>query len=321
MRFLVCLALLSFASWEALLLAQESGFDAGRLSFSVQVRGETNPYKVLALCAMPNEELTFDVIAVSDPEADTFTFQTNEGQVIRQGAQRFVWKAPQGNRHTTVEIVRESTGERMRFQILMMVPLSAARDGKLEGYRIGQYPEKALKGLDIYRPPRGLARLEPQDLDLQISPHFRLGQFICKQADGFPKFILLRMRLLLKLEYLLEKVNLSGIRCDSFAVLSGFRTPFYNKSIQNVEYSRHCWGGAADIFIDVAPKDGMMDDLNKDGKIDVEDARVLSKWIEEWKTREDYDGFVGGLGLYRKTSARGPFVHVDVRGFKARWGH
>jgi hypothetical protein len=26
------------------------------------------------------------------------------------------------------------------------------------------------------------------------------------------------------------------------------------------------------------------------------------------------------LARYRKTPAHGPFVHVDVRGFRARWG-
>jgi uncharacterized protein YcbK (DUF882 family) len=27
----------------------------------------------------------------------------------------------------------------------------------------------------------------------------------------------------------------------------------------------------------------------------------------------------GGVGIYAATGAHGPFVHVDVRGVKARW--
>ena len=33
-----------------------------------------------------------------------------------------------------------------------------------------------------------------------------------------------------------------------------------------------------------------------------------------------YPELVGGLGVYRATRARGPFIHVDVRGDRARWG-
>lgn len=131
---------------------------------------------------------------------------------------------------------------------------------------------------------------------------------------------MLRERLLLKLEYLLEKVNQQGRQVPTFYVMSGFRTPFYNKSIGNVKYSRHCWGGAADIFIDVDPKDGVMDDLNGDGVIDVKDAMVMYEWVDGMNKNKDYRGFIGGLGLYRRTPNHGPFVHVDVRGFRARWG-
>jgi non-heme chloroperoxidase len=36
---------------------------------------------------------------------------------------------------------------------------------------------------------------------------------------------------------------------------------------------------------------------------------------------EGEDGnLVGGLGVYRSTRHHGPFVHVDVRGYVARWG-
>jgi uncharacterized protein YcbK (DUF882 family) len=29
---------------------------------------------------------------------------------------------------------------------------------------------------------------------------------------------------------------------------------------------------------------------------------------------------VGGVGVYRATSSHGAFAHVDVRGYRARWG-
>jgi hypothetical protein len=80
------------------------------------------------------------------------------------------------------------------------------------------------------------------------------------------------------------------------------------------------YGDAADIFIDQNPKDGMMDDLNQDGKIDYKDAGVLYDIIDEMFGKPWYTPFVGGLGRYKKTKEHGPFVHADARGFRARWG-
>lgn len=33
-----------------------------------------------------------------------------------------------------------------------------------------------------------------------------------------------------------------------------------------------------------------------------------------------HPSLLGGAGMYKANSARGPFVHVDVRGSRARWG-
>jgi hypothetical protein len=79
------------------------------------------------------------------------------------------------------------------------------------------------------------------------------------------------------------------------------------------------YGAAADIFIDESPRDGVMDDLNGDGRIDVEDAHVLRAMIEAHVGAPAYRLYVGGLAAYRATKAHGPFVHVDVRGHRARW--
>ena len=59
--------------------------------------------------------------------------------------------------------------------------------------------------------------------------------------------------------------------------------------------------------------------LNRDGQIDAMDAAVLYDLIESSpaETRDPF--FEGGLASYGSTSAHGPFVQVDVRGFRARW--
>jgi uncharacterized protein YcbK (DUF882 family) len=61
-----------------------------------------------------------------------------------------------------------------------------------------------------------------------------------------------------------------------------------------------------------------MIDLNGDGRVDVRDARVLASAAE--RVEAAHPELVGGVGVYQATSAHGPFVHIDVRGQRARWG-
>ena len=73
--------------------------------------------------------------------------------------------------------------------------------------------------------------------------------------------------------------------------------------------------------MDEHPKDGMMDDLNRDGEINVKDAWYLLDLIKVLSYKDEYIGFEGGLAAYKKTAAHGPFVHTDVRGYAARWNY
>ncbi|NBC16040.1 MAG: hypothetical protein GVY18_01850, partial [Bacteroidetes bacterium] len=84
------------------------------------------------------------------------------------------------------------------------------------------------------------------------------------------------------------------------------------------KYSRHLYGGAADIFVDV-DADGAMDDLNDDGRVTRADAKVLAAIVEAQSDETWYQPFLGGLGIYGPAPHRGPFIHVDVRGHRARW--
>ena len=62
-----------------------------------------------------------------------------------------------------------------------------------------------------------------------------------------------------------------------------------------------------------------MDDLNRDGQVDVQDARYLSDAVEQMLLLGEFQTFQSGMGVYPATSAHPPFVRVDVRGVKARW--
>jgi len=80
--------------------------------------------------------------------------------------------------------------------------------------------------------------------------------------------------------------------------------------------SRHQYGDAADVIVD-ANADGRMDDLNRDGRLDLSDTQVILRSIE--RIEKQYPMLVGGTGLYHAMGTSGPFAHVDVRGSTARW--
>lgn len=292
-------------------------FDPSKAGFTVTVAGHVVPYDVFALFVLPGKELAIEPKA---PAGATSWRVVAAGVDERIVDGRFRWTAPSVTGLYPMTITAVDGGGSMTLNVFVMVPIAEVKDGVLNGYRIGRYPEIAYKGLDIYRPPRGFIEVTEANRQTRVSPHFTLGQFLCKQTGGWPKYVVLRERLLLKLELILEKVNEAGHRCDTFFVMSGYRTPYYNHLIGNVKYSRHQWGGAADIFIDEVPPAEVMDDLNGDGRLDVRDAHELYGIIDRMFGKAWYEPFIGGLGAYRKTSNHGPFVHVDARGFRARWG-
>jgi len=301
-----------------LLLVAWSGaaaFDSGRAAFNMTVNGLPIPYRVFAVYVMPGETLD---IRVRGDAGKNATLTTGERVAsAATGAFRWTVRATPG----VEELVVASGDERIRLNVFAMHPASGARDGQLNGFRIGQYPATPLRGDPIYLPPKGYVELNEQTASLELSPHFRLSQFPSKQApDAYPKFLVLRETLLLKLELLLEDVNRRGIAAETLTVMSGYRTPYYNAAIGNVQYSRHVYGGAADIYIDVSPVDDVMDDLNGDGKSNYVDAQVLYGWANALFRQPQNSHLAGGLGVYERNPAHGPFLHMDARGQRARWG-
>ena len=77
------------------------------------------------------------------------------------------------------------------------------------------------------------------------------------------------------------------------------------------------YGDAADIYID-NDGDGQMDDLNHDGKVSIADSTCDAR--PRWTvSRPLIRELVGGAGVYTAAPGHGPFIHIDTRGYRARW--
>jgi hypothetical protein len=211
-------------------------------------------------------------------------------------------------------------GREVTLTLVNLVPSTSVRRGWLDGYRIGEYLTKPLRGLASYEKPKGFIRLTAANAALWVSDHYRLRDFQCK-LDGASKFLILRTEALVKLELLQNELQTRhGLKFDRFTIMSGYRTPYYNSMIGNeTSYSRHLYGDAMDIFIDTKHR-GRMDDINHDGRVDAGDAKFLFYVAEAIDNSKEWSWLKGGAGVYHATSAHGPYLHVDARGYVARWG-
>lgn len=295
-------------------------FSAERAAFSVEVRGLTIPYRVMGLFVMPGESVRLNAQATitTISTRPRFTMTARSGLVRTTGPRMWQWTAPDPPGLYPIDVTDTASGESIRLNVFVLTPYDH-RQRRLDGYRIGHYRRKPLRDNPIYERPPGFVRLTEANRNVRIAPHFTLGQFACKQTDDYPQYLLVREQLLLKLEALLQEVNARGHTAHTLHVMSGFRTPHYNRSIGNrTDYSRHLYGGAADVFVDT-DGDNWMDDLDGDGVATRDDARILADIVDSLQDDDTLSPYVGGLGVYGPAPHRGPFIHVDARGYRARW--
>ncbi|MGI9077631.1 MAG: hypothetical protein ACR2G6_09920 [Gemmatimonadaceae bacterium] len=209
------------------------------------------------------------------------------------------------------------------FALISMRPFSHKVAGRIGSYRMGFWPFEGGKAhSEQYRSPEGFIEVTPANQDTRVSEHFRLRDFLTKDQDAvWPKYLVLNERLIDKLELVIDQLNAEGIRVTHLSVMSGFRTPRYNaKGVGRggrAATSRHQYGDAADVFVD-NNRDGFMDDINSDGRVNTRDAEVLLRAVE--RVEAVHPELIGGVGVYPGTRSHGPFAHIDARGHRARWG-
>lgn len=221
---------------------------------------------------------------------------------------------------STVAVTDSASGRQL--SLITLLPFADKVNGRVGDYHIGRFPaEKRTPRSAAYENPDGFIEVTLENKDTPVSEHFRLSDFLTHdQKNVWPKYLVLREALVDKLELVMVELQRRGIDAQRMRVMSGFRSPQYNQrgvGRGRAKDSRHQYGDAADIMVD-NNGDNRLDDLNRDGRVNSKDMRILAEAVES--VERQYPELVGGLGLYRANSARGPFIHVDVRGQRARWG-
>ena len=120
-----------------------------------------------------------------------------------------------------------------------------------------------------------------RDSTRQLSPGFRVREFVCKGSD----VVLIDDELVVLLQCIREHFG------KPVHITSGYRTAAHNRAVGGAVYSQHQYGRAADIRVSGVP------------------VEQLAAYAETLLPG------TGGIGRY---PAKG-FVHVDVRKAKSRW--
>jgi hypothetical protein len=280
-----------------------------------RVRSLTYDYDEGAIFAMPGEKIP---LAVTAPARRLHSIEAPQGGLTATGPNKWTWEAPVKPGVYSLEVKNSAGTTIADFAAFVMVPSSEVRMGALNRFQIGLYPHTPLKGNPIYNPPTGFIEVTRDNEDTKVSPNFRIKEFLTKQKSGYPKYLTLDERLVFLLEAIGRHLEPRGWEADDLVIMSGYRTPYYNKQLDDTKYSLHQWGRAADIFLD-KDNDGRMDDFNKDRTISKDDAVALAAVLETLAKTPALRSFIGGVGIYGSTAGHGPFVHVDTRPWRARW--
>lgn len=123
---------------------------------------------------------------------------------------------------------------------------------------------------------------------MQLEDNFSLVEFRCRDGSDVPEDLMDNVCLLAQnLQVLRDHVG------KPIRIISGYRSPPYNKKIGGAKRSQHMTAKAADIKVT--------------GMTPAEVKEVIVELIKEGKMHS------GGIGLYTT------FTHYDVRGRNARW--
>ena len=174
-----------------------------------------------------------------------------------------------------------------------------------------------------YTPPRLFLPVRPETFDLLVAGRLRAGDLLVPSEEFGGRrpaaWAPVHYPLWRAVETLRSELEAKGIPGRALRFLSCFRPPIHNEKVGSSAYGRHIYGDAMDFFVD-SDGNGMMDDLNGDGRVDRRDGLWLAALLEDLMA----DGKIplGGIGVYTfDDSPRRVTMHFDLRGHRATWGY
>lgn len=280
---------------------------------SASAFGESGEVKLAF--AMPSQEISYPLDVHGDPTALQYSWLRVGDSVARtppkplSGARVVVPNKAGFYRLTLIKEDQQRPIEGLTLAVL--VPFEEKEGGMLRGYRIGTYLSERVRGKTP--PPEGFLEITPADVDIPITRRLRVGDFLNHDQQGvWPSYAVVNPKLLDKLELVIAEIarwhGEKAIVDLTIDVHSGFRTPDRNRRIRRAaKDSQHQYGDAADVAIDA----------NGDGKLTAMDSRMVGLAVEIVELKHPH--LIGGLGIYTSGHASTNYVHIDVRGRRARW--
>ena len=274
-------------------------------AFGISVNGIPLPSHMMVFTAFPHETVTLSY-------RDSLNWSVPGLGFIGTGKE-FSFDLPGSHGTYTVTASDSETVQ----EYIMVVPLNRAqfRTATLNSFPIGFYGDGNTRD---NLPDRGFIELWSGMFDARISTHLSFSDFLGHTEGGWPQYMVLDLRLVHKLECVFEQVALLYPEARSIHCISGFRTPAYNAAIGNdTGFSLHLYGAAADFWIEGWPDNDLIDDLDRNKRIDVYDGEFIVDVTRALEAAGEVA--VGGASAYRWITSHGPFVHLDTRGSAAVW--
>lgn len=271
---------------------------------------------VLLKFAMPGASLEYPLDVHGDPTALSYSWVRVGDSSVSETARPLAGAdvvAPQKPGFYRLALVKDDNRHIIEgLTVAVLVPFEEKEGVMLNGYRIGTYLAEKLASKQT--PPEGFLEITPRDVDLPISRHLKVGDFLNHDSqDTWPRYTAVSPRLLDKIELVItELARWHGGTAEDVSlaldVKSGFRAPDYNRRIRRAaKDSQHQYGDAADVAIDA----------NGDGRYSSVDSRMVGLAVEIVELK--HPDLVGGLGIYTSGHTRTTYVHIDARGKRARW--
>lgn len=197
--------------------------------------------------------------------------------------------------------------------VSVLVPFEAKQGQELDGYRLGTFvAERSRTRREEL--PAGFVKVTAAAADVPLTKHLRVADFLVRDGQPqWPRYTAINPRVLDKVELVVaELTRMRGGDAERVSVMldvhSGFRSPFYNRTVPRAARdSRHQYGDAIDVAIDA----------NGDGRLTSSDTRLVAQAVE--RVEVEHPDLVGGMGIYTSRRYNQPYVHIDARGSRARW--